>query len=481
MTYYDILEVRNTASNEVIKAAYRTLAQKYHPDKNSSIDTQEKMREINVAYDVLSDEEKRKKYDNDLKGHSTQTEREEDLEILRIEIPDILTGVISVLEISKAGLSYKENTILKNEIQFIAIRAVEQKTSIRNFGANFLIKIGNKDKSIEISFNNKNNNGFDELFDNVSSTISGLFAELILTKIVEKIENFGGYNVNDLFEFNAKGVFLIANKNKATKDNMFIPYKDLQIDFYKQKVIILNKVNLTRLELSSFQYINNAIYFDSLVKYAKSVSSVGTKESPEENIWKYELTSIQRQKEKWEQSKLAAEEANFNSPPRKNKIGQDEDEKLARKYETNNGSTKSSIPKNSYENDFLAKEYEKINKSKSQTKDLKKKKATNKDYLRILLICIPITLLSNKFNFYFPALLGHLIGISVIPLLFTYLTRKGGYILTWLILLCFFINYLNYDKGKSKIENKEVVFQNEDFTPNELAQIEELRKIGNKK
>ena len=58
---YDILGVTQDASNEDIKKAYRDLSKKHHPDLGG--DT-EKMKAINVAYSILSDEDKRKEYDN---------------------------------------------------------------------------------------------------------------------------------------------------------------------------------------------------------------------------------------------------------------------------------------------------------------------------------------------------------------------------------------------------------------------------------
>jgi molecular chaperone DnaJ len=61
--YYDILGLNRGASNEEIKKAYRTLALKYHPDRNHSAEATEKFREVSEAYSVLSDPEKRRQYD----------------------------------------------------------------------------------------------------------------------------------------------------------------------------------------------------------------------------------------------------------------------------------------------------------------------------------------------------------------------------------------------------------------------------------
>ncbi len=62
--YYKILGVNRTASDKEIKAAYRRLARQYHPDVNpGNKASEEKFKEINEAHEVLSDPEKRKKYD----------------------------------------------------------------------------------------------------------------------------------------------------------------------------------------------------------------------------------------------------------------------------------------------------------------------------------------------------------------------------------------------------------------------------------
>ncbi len=61
--YYEILGVPRNASQEEIKKAFRRLARKYHPDINKDPTAQEKFKEINEAYQVLSDPKKRKLYD----------------------------------------------------------------------------------------------------------------------------------------------------------------------------------------------------------------------------------------------------------------------------------------------------------------------------------------------------------------------------------------------------------------------------------
>src|SRR2546428_6352164 len=62
--YYKILGVSKDASEKEIKQAYRKLARKYHPDVNpGNREAEEKFKEINEANEVLSDPEKRKKYD----------------------------------------------------------------------------------------------------------------------------------------------------------------------------------------------------------------------------------------------------------------------------------------------------------------------------------------------------------------------------------------------------------------------------------
>ncbi|RVZ47157.1 DnaJ C-terminal domain-containing protein [Helicobacter pylori] len=60
---YQTLKVSENASQDEIKKSYRRLARQYHPDLNKTKEAEEKFKEINAAYEILSDEEKRRQYD----------------------------------------------------------------------------------------------------------------------------------------------------------------------------------------------------------------------------------------------------------------------------------------------------------------------------------------------------------------------------------------------------------------------------------
>ena len=61
--YYEVLGVDRNASAEELKSSFRRLARQYHPDVNDAPDAEERFKEINEAYAVLSEEDKRAAYD----------------------------------------------------------------------------------------------------------------------------------------------------------------------------------------------------------------------------------------------------------------------------------------------------------------------------------------------------------------------------------------------------------------------------------
>lgn len=73
--YYELLEISKNASKEVIEKAYKALIRKYHPDladADKKLEYEEKMKKINLAYETIIDDDKRREYDMRLKEFENQ-------------------------------------------------------------------------------------------------------------------------------------------------------------------------------------------------------------------------------------------------------------------------------------------------------------------------------------------------------------------------------------------------------------------------
>lgn len=88
--YYEVLGVSRSASNEELKSAFRNLARQYHPDVSEDPDAEEKFKEINEAYAVLSDADKRAAYDR--YGHAGVSSQGMP-DFNNIDLSDILEGI----------------------------------------------------------------------------------------------------------------------------------------------------------------------------------------------------------------------------------------------------------------------------------------------------------------------------------------------------------------------------------------------------
>ena len=83
--YYEELEVSKTASKEVIEKVYKVLAKKYHPDTTTESDkiaAEEKFKAISEAYEILSNDERRKKYDLELEQSNPTISYEEYINVV---------------------------------------------------------------------------------------------------------------------------------------------------------------------------------------------------------------------------------------------------------------------------------------------------------------------------------------------------------------------------------------------------------------
>jgi molecular chaperone DnaJ len=76
MNYYEILEVCSTATQKEIKQSYRRLVKQFHPDSHHHSANHDSIIEINTAYEILGDVQRRTRYDQQLVGQDDQTKRE---------------------------------------------------------------------------------------------------------------------------------------------------------------------------------------------------------------------------------------------------------------------------------------------------------------------------------------------------------------------------------------------------------------------
>lgn len=165
--YYEILEVNKNASPEIIEKAYKTLVKKYHPDLQQDENKnkyEEKIKKINEAYDILSDSEKRKKYDLNLKN--------------------------TEISINDYNSLYQENINLKNNLNILKeklnyLNNIQNNYKKNNLNYNNLENNKNYSENNNINYNDINyTNYFSNFFVNIKNKLKDLFAFFITILII---------------------------------------------------------------------------------------------------------------------------------------------------------------------------------------------------------------------------------------------------------------------------------------------------------
>ena len=190
MSFYDILGVPNNAQIADIKKAYRQLVLKYHPDKNNNIDAPDKFREIQVAYEVLSDEVSRKEYDN-----MTESEQYEIYTYLKNYLYNISPKYGEIFDMVGKYL-YTNEQDLRNDINTCNFKNIYDK--IRN-------QIRRKGTSIKVdSINDKiDNDKSDNDMVDVDSSASNYFdfipineCDLLIVKYISLSQYLYGSSID---------------------------------------------------------------------------------------------------------------------------------------------------------------------------------------------------------------------------------------------------------------------------------------------
>lgn len=195
--YYRIIGVLNEAEDIVVRAAYKALAQRYHPDRwvGDKGQATRRMAEINEAYSVLSDPIKRKQYDETTDNYAYQEEKntdelsssvENEWKLVEEYYPDLVDVRQRLGKISKTLLaSYQILMLEKKDFdhRLVIAKKLENEFMEKYFGTNSLIKIFAKDlffmKRIDI---------VRELNTTVSVLGTNVDADLVINKLKNKYD-----------------------------------------------------------------------------------------------------------------------------------------------------------------------------------------------------------------------------------------------------------------------------------------------------
>lgn len=218
MNLYEILNINPDASCDDIKKSYKNLAKKYHPDKNKTIDTTNKFKDINMAYEVLSDIKKKTEYDA-----MSKVEQCAFYDVLKNLLTKINPNGIHVIN-DVINFFYDDENTLKselNEFNFSNVLSRVQ-TKLENSTlidiSNFLKSINDTNSDIKLE-DNANTSCIDYDIDpNIELTINTSLKDSYTNKF-KKI-TYKTNNENDTVcvpLYNNEIIFL--NKGNYRKDN----------------------------------------------------------------------------------------------------------------------------------------------------------------------------------------------------------------------------------------------------------------------
>jgi len=143
-TLYDTLGVAKNASQDELKKAYRKLAREFHPDKNAGDkDAEERFKEVQTAYDVLSDAEKRKQYDrfgaqNGRAGAGGQNVDFGNVDFGNIDLGDLFGGIFGGRAGGSAG-AQRRQALRGNDVEAVVHLSFED--SLKGFEAKIPVEL----------------------------------------------------------------------------------------------------------------------------------------------------------------------------------------------------------------------------------------------------------------------------------------------------------------------------------------------------
>ena len=172
--YYEILEVDKNASDEIIKLAYKSLVKKYHPDLKDSTEKQiaeEKIKEINEAYDIISDPVKRSEYNQAFFDENISLEKYNNI---------LNENAILKNELNKYKHFYN-NYFSRPKNNYGRNNSEQKNNSYTNYEEP---RYNSYSNNVEPKYENSSKNIFKNIFDNFSESFKNIFAILLAFLII---------------------------------------------------------------------------------------------------------------------------------------------------------------------------------------------------------------------------------------------------------------------------------------------------------
>ena len=186
--YYQILEVDINASDEIIDKAYRTLVKKYHPDlqnENNKSIAEEKIKKINTAYDILSNAEKRKAYDEILKNNTISEEQYNILVTENMQLKRQLDDLKNRL----STIANYYDTIQKNNTTYNNFNNNINNYASNNNANNSTVNY-NKTNFVNTTYNQRKSNNYikkDNWFKGILKKLFKIFIVLFIIFIIMQV------------------------------------------------------------------------------------------------------------------------------------------------------------------------------------------------------------------------------------------------------------------------------------------------------